>query len=173
MLVSTVGTVMALAGIGLAAFFYLGDDGLVTVLDAAAVGPLYWLSYGKLFFDQIYYALVVWPLEMLARLSDWFDRKVIDGLVNLVGRVPPWVAAGLRPLQSGLVQFYALAMVWGVLVLVLTLLIWPALAPLSSDGADLDSSTLLLITILLPAAGRPVRLCPGERGACRRAAVGA
>jgi hypothetical protein len=27
-----------------------------------------------------------------------------------------------------MVQFYALAMLWGVVVLVLTLLIWPALA---------------------------------------------
>ncbi len=125
-LVSTVGTVVALAGIALAAFLYLGDDSLVSVL-TRWLSPLYWLSYGKLFFDQLYYALVVWPLEMLARASYWFDRTVIDGLVNLVGRIPPWIAGGLRPLQSGLVQFYALAMLWGVLVLVLTLLIWPAL----------------------------------------------
>jgi hypothetical protein len=32
----------------------------------------------------------------------------------------------LRPLQTGMVQFYALAMIWGVVVLIFTLLIWPA-----------------------------------------------
>jgi NADH-quinone oxidoreductase subunit L len=126
-LVSVVGTAIALTGIGLAAFLYLGDQSLVSKLKRLS-GPLYWLSYGKLFFDPIYYVLFVWPLEQLARLSYWFDRTVIDGLVNFVGRVPPWVGSGLRPLQSGLVQFYGLAMVWGVLVLMLTLLIWPALA---------------------------------------------
>jgi NADH-quinone oxidoreductase subunit L len=126
-LVSTVGTIVAVTGIGLAAFLYLGDDALVLSLKRL-FAPLYVLSYGKLFFDQIYFAFFVWPLEMLARLSYWIDRRVIDGLVNLVGRIPPAVASGLRPLGSGLVQFYALAMLWGVVVLILTLLIWPALA---------------------------------------------
>jgi NADH-quinone oxidoreductase subunit L len=126
-LVSTVGTIVAAVGIGLAAFLYLGDDALVRTLQRR-LSPLYWLSYGKLFFDPIYYAFIVRPLEMLARLSYWFDTLVIDGLVNLVGRIPPAVAGGLRPLGNGLVQFYALAMLWGVIVLVLTLLIWPALA---------------------------------------------
>ncbi len=124
--VSMIGTLVALAGIGLAAFLYLGERSLVLTLQRL-LAPLYWLSHGKLFFDQIYYALVVWPLELLASFSYWFDRRVIDGLVNFIGRIPPWIGAGMRPLQSGLVQFYALAMVWGVLVLVLTLLIWPAL----------------------------------------------
>jgi TM2 domain-containing membrane protein YozV len=38
----------------------------------------------------------------------------------------------LRSLQSGLVQFYALAMIWGVVVLIITLLVWPAI------GASLE-----------------------------------
>jgi NADH-quinone oxidoreductase subunit L len=126
-LVATISTVLALAGVGLAAFLYLGDPEQVWGLQRLLM-PLYWLSYGKLFFDPIYDALVVGPLEALARLSYWFDRTVIDGLVNLVARVTLGVAAGLRALQSGMVQFYAIAMVWGVVVLVVTLLIWPALA---------------------------------------------
>jgi NADH:ubiquinone oxidoreductase subunit 5 (subunit L)/multisubunit Na+/H+ antiporter MnhA subunit len=126
-LISIIATVVAVAGIGLAALLYLAGDALVRRLKRL-LAPLYLLSHGKLFFDPIYYALVVWPLLMLARLSYWIDRRLIDGLVNFVGRVPPAVAGGLRPLGSGLVQFYALAMVWGVLVLVATLLIWPALA---------------------------------------------
>ncbi len=126
-LVSVVGTIIALVAIGLAAFLYLGDHTLISKLRQLA-GPLYWLSYGKLFFDPIYYAVAVWPSLQLAKLSYWFDRKVIDGLVNFVGRVPPWLGALLRPLQSGLVQFYGVAMVWGVLVLLITLLVWPTLA---------------------------------------------
>jgi NADH-quinone oxidoreductase subunit L len=129
MLVSIVGTGVAAAGIGLAALLYLGREALVASL-ALALAPLYRLSYGKLFIDAIYFALVVWPLEALSRLSYWIDSHVIDGLVDFVGRIPPAVARSLRPLGSGLVQFYAVAMVWGVVVLIVTLLIWPALVAL-------------------------------------------
>jgi NADH:ubiquinone oxidoreductase subunit 5 (subunit L)/multisubunit Na+/H+ antiporter MnhA subunit len=86
---------------------------------------LYELSYGKLFFDQIYAALIVWPLRVLAALSAWVDRLLIDGLVNLAGRIPPALGSGLRLLQPGLVQYYALAMALGTIVLVATLLRWP------------------------------------------------
>jgi NADH-quinone oxidoreductase subunit L len=122
--VAMLGSLMALIGIGLAAFFYLGDKRPVQWL-AKVLRPLYELSYGKLFIDQLYLALVVWPLWLLAQLSFLVDRWIIDGLVNLVGRIPPAVGTVVRALQTGMVQFYALAMVLGVLVLIGTLLVWP------------------------------------------------
>jgi NADH-quinone oxidoreductase subunit L len=86
---------------------------------------LYQLSYGKFFFDQIYNGLIVAPLRLLANVSYWFDQKVIDGLVNLGGWLPQAFGAMLRPLQNGLLQFYALAMMLGLLVLIGALLMWP------------------------------------------------
>jgi NADH-quinone oxidoreductase subunit L len=127
LLVAVTSTVIALAGIGIAAYLYLGDQSQVATL-ARLLSPLYWLSYGKLFFDPIYMALFIWPLWALALASYWVDRYVIDGLVNLVGKLPIWVGASLRALQAGMVQFYALAMIWGVVVLAVTLLVWPAIA---------------------------------------------
>jgi NADH-quinone oxidoreductase subunit L len=127
LLIGAVGTVVALAGLGLAAFLYLGDPAQVLALKYL-LWPLYWLSHGKLFFDPIYEVLFVRPLRLLARFCYWVDRLAIDGLVDFVGRVPPSLATGLRSLQTGMVQFYALAMLWGVVVLVVTLLIWPAVA---------------------------------------------
>src|SRR5262249_35430069 len=91
-MIGVAGTVIALAGVGLAAFLYLGDPSQVFALRRLLM-PLYLLSYGKLFIDQIYYALLVWPLERFADLCAWFDQTAIDGLVNLVGRVPPAVGA--------------------------------------------------------------------------------
>jgi NADH:ubiquinone oxidoreductase subunit 5 (subunit L)/multisubunit Na+/H+ antiporter MnhA subunit len=125
-LMGAMGTVIALSGVGLAAFLYLGDTAQVARLTRLLL-PLYWLSHGKFFIDVIYQALFVWPLWLFAEACAAFDRLGIDGLVNLVGRVPPAVASRLRPLQSGMVQFYALAMVWGLVVLIVTLLIWPVL----------------------------------------------
>ncbi len=83
---------------------------------------LYQLSFGKFFIDQIYQALIVAPLARLADACAWVDRRIIDGLVDFVGQIPQGAGSLLRSLQSGLVPFYALAMVLGVLVLIVALL---------------------------------------------------
>jgi len=121
--VTLASTLAALAGVVLAAVLYLGSRRRVEALTrvTAALG-LYALSRGKFFFDPLYRALVVWPLEGLARLGAWTDTYVIDGLVNLIGGLPAALGAMLRPLQGGLVQFYALAMVLGLLALIGALL---------------------------------------------------
>ncbi len=83
---------------------------------------LYSISYDKFFFDPLYTLFVVWPLLGVAWLAAWFDRQVIDGLVDLCGSLPKRLGASLRPAQNGLLQFYALAMVVGLLVLMGVLL---------------------------------------------------
>ena len=123
--VAAISTLVAAAGIRLAAYLYLGDPAQVKWLTNCML-PLYHLSLGKLFIDQIYNAAFVWPLRALAKISFLFDRWIVDGLVNLCGKIPQWFGGMLRSLQTGMVQFYALAMVLGVLVLIGTLLILPA-----------------------------------------------
>jgi NADH-quinone oxidoreductase subunit L len=66
--------------------------------------------------------LVVWPLLGIARLAALFDHYVIDGLVDLCGRMPKVLGASLRSVQNGLVPFYALAMMLGLLALMGALL---------------------------------------------------
>ena len=78
---------------------------------------LYSLSRGKFFFDPLYDILVVRPMLGVARLSAWFDRRAIDAAVDRCGRLPKWAGAALRPVQNGLVPFYALAMAFGLLIL--------------------------------------------------------
>lgn len=77
----------------------------------------YKLSRGKFFIDEIYQLVIVLPLRGFAVVCYAIDRWIVDGIVNLVGRVPLLVGGLMRSLQMGLVQFYALAMVLGVLVL--------------------------------------------------------
>lgn len=123
MSVAVASTVVAVLGIGLAALLYLRGGQLVNSLTAVARSLyLYQLSYGKFFVDQLYNVLIVGPLWVLAYLFAFLDRLLVDGLVNLMGWIPRAVGSLLRPLQIGLVQFYALAMVLGVLVLIGSLL---------------------------------------------------
>ena len=80
---------IALAGIGLAAFLYLGDQSWCPC-EADCSRRCTWLSYGKLFFDQIYAVLFVG--RSVLRFAELLVRpRVIDGLVNLVGKIPPSV----------------------------------------------------------------------------------
>ncbi|HEX3656641.1 MAG TPA: NADH-quinone oxidoreductase subunit L [Pirellulales bacterium] len=126
--IALVGTVVALVGIGLAAYFYLGDRreiARVTQFMQSGWGlKLYQLSYNKFFLDPIYTFFIVWPLQLLAVVSSLVDQLVIDRIVNWFGIVPRAFGSVLRTLQTGMIQFYALAMVLGMLVLVGSLLVW-------------------------------------------------
>jgi NADH-quinone oxidoreductase subunit L len=116
-------SLVALAGIALAWILYPGREAAVRRLAwLADRAGLYSLSHNKFFFDELYNVLVVWPLLGLARLSYWLDRYVVDAVVNTCGRVPLALGATLRSLQGGMLQFYALAMVLGLLVLIGVLL---------------------------------------------------
>lgn len=84
----------------------------------------YKASYNKFYFDELYDVILVTPLQFLARFFYWLDRWLVDGLVNLIGSLPPLTGSLMRSLQMGLVQFYALAMVLGAIVLILARLAW-------------------------------------------------
>jgi NADH-quinone oxidoreductase subunit L len=84
----------------------------------------YRLSANKFYLDELYSALIVWPLRLAAAVCYWIDRWIIDGLVNLLGRVPPAIGSLMRSLQMGQVQFYALVMVLGMLLLAAARLLW-------------------------------------------------
>jgi NADH-quinone oxidoreductase subunit L len=50
-------------------------------------------------------------------LASWFDRNVIDGVVNGAGTVSAMFGRGLRTIQTGKVQVYAVFLFVGVIVL--------------------------------------------------------
>jgi NADH-quinone oxidoreductase subunit L len=122
--VALTSTATAVFGIGLAAFFYLGERTQIDRI-AAWLRPLFRASQGKLWFDEIYGTFIVAPLRLASKLAYAIDRFVIDGLVNLTGRVPLSMGAMLRPFQNGLIQSYALAMILGTLILIGTLALMP------------------------------------------------
>ena len=110
---------VSLGGLFVAGLVYLGSRAKAEWLARRAdeLG-VYRLSFNKWYIDEIYYALVVIPLAALAWLCAWADRRMLDGLVDLIGWLPRFLAARLRPLQAGLIPFYALAMILGLLALI-------------------------------------------------------
>lgn len=114
------GTLAAAIGIALAAYGHLGRRSDGPQMERF-LGPFQTLFARKFFLDEIYSALVVKPLEAIALIAAAFDRRIIDGLVDLVARIPLAMAAVVRQFQSGLLQRYALAGVVGVLAIVVAL----------------------------------------------------
>jgi NADH-quinone oxidoreductase subunit L len=50
------------------------------------IRPLRWIHtwlYRRMYFDELYYAVFVDVLLLISRFGAWFDRVVIDGIVNL------------------------------------------------------------------------------------------
>ncbi len=114
------GTLAAAIGIVIAALGHLGRRSDGPQMERF-LGPFETLFANRFFFDQIYSAVIVKPLEMVATLAAMIDRHLIDGLVDTIARIPVALGSVVRHLQSGLVQRYALAGVIGTLLIVLAL----------------------------------------------------
>jgi NADH-quinone oxidoreductase subunit L len=121
--VAAVSTLVALFGIAFAWVTYVDRQRwTASLIESLRSLGLVRLSQGKFFIDEIYDALIVKPLEGLASIDAWIDRNLVDGLVNLIGAMPPFVGQSFRLLQCGLVQFYALVMVLGIVTMFWALL---------------------------------------------------
>lgn len=75
------------------------------------------------YLDKIYGATVVAAVATIAKISTWFDRYVIDGIVNLVSLVTIFSGSALKYNVTGQSQFYLLTILVGV-----ALLIWLSLS---------------------------------------------
>jgi NAD(P)H-quinone oxidoreductase subunit 5 len=109
---------IALIGITLASLMYLRhkiDPGAI----AKQIQPLYKLSLNKWYFDEIYDAVFVKGSRRLARQVLEVDVRIVDGVVNLAGFITLVTGEGLKYLENGRVQFYALIVFGAVLGLVL------------------------------------------------------
>lgn len=72
----------------------------------------------KWYVDELYDRVIVKPLNALgAFLNKIFERSVVDGIVNGVGRLVNYSSRQLRLLQSGQVGSYVLLMVLSMLII--------------------------------------------------------
>ncbi len=83
----------------------------------ARVPFLYRASLNKWWFDELYHLLFIVIGGRLAAALWWFDREVVDGTVNAVGRATLQSGRGLRQVQTGRVQNYALGIALGLIVM--------------------------------------------------------
>ena len=69
------------------------------------------------YLDKIYGATVVAAVAAIAKITTWFDRYVIDGVVNLVSFATIFSGSALKYNVTGQSQFYLLTILIGVALL--------------------------------------------------------
>ncbi|PIG93311.1 NAD(P)H-quinone oxidoreductase subunit 5 [Gloeocapsopsis sp. IPPAS B-1203] len=109
---------ISLIGITLASLMYLFGR-IDPAAIASSIKPLYELSLNKWYFDDIYHRFFVLGSRRLARQVMEVDYRVVDGAVNLTGFFTLISGEGLKYLENGRAQFYALIVFGAVLGLVI------------------------------------------------------
>jgi NADH-quinone oxidoreductase subunit L len=108
---------LGLAGILLALWMYTKNSDKPAKL-AASLGAVYKAAYRKFYMDELYLFITKKVLfNIIGRAAAWFDRTIVDGLVNLTGNTTVLVSEGIKKFQSGKVQQYAIIFLGGVILL--------------------------------------------------------
>ena len=115
---------VAVAGIALAWFFCLRGWPQAAGRAAARFGPLYRLSFYRWWWDDIYNVVIVGGLRRVAAIATWLDRTLIDGVLGGIAEAARSASREIRSAQSGQVQAYALAILFGVNVILFIILFW-------------------------------------------------
>jgi NADH-quinone oxidoreductase subunit L len=114
-----VSTIVAIAGIGLAAFFFLKNRRAADAMAQRFAG-LRQLLANKYYVDEIYDATVVQPIRIVSEDALWknVDARLIDGAVNGAGEVVGGLSEVVRRLQTGSVRAYAASLFAGAVLIV-------------------------------------------------------
>ena len=115
-------------GCGLGGLIYLNDGWAKPVqFGSKAVQDVFAYDF---YTQKLYRLTVVFSVDLISKFIAWFDRYIIDGVVNLVGIVTVFGGQSLKYNVSGQTQFYALTILLGVALLGI-FLSWPLLSRLS------------------------------------------
>ncbi|HEY7291993.1 MAG TPA: NADH-quinone oxidoreductase subunit L [Vicinamibacterales bacterium] len=109
---------VALAGIGIAFYFFLRNKNAAARMAERFAG-IYRVLFHKYYVDEIYDAAVVQPIRIVSTEGLWkiVDVRVIDGAVNGVGRLVTNAGETMRRLQTGSVRAYAASLFFGVVAI--------------------------------------------------------
>ncbi len=108
---------LGLAGILVATWLYKKQNDRPAKL-ASSFGTLYKLAAHKFYIDEIYlFVTKSIVFNLIGRPAAWFDRNIVNGMINLTGRATLYISAEIKKFQSGKVQQYAIYFLAGVVVL--------------------------------------------------------
>ncbi len=115
--VAGLSTAVALLGLVIAFVLYGNGRHPLGVPLPAALRPLHELPARRYYVDHLYNWIAGRVVLGIGWVANWLDTRVVDGVVNGVGRAAVLAGGALRQFQSGEVQLYAWVLLAGVVVL--------------------------------------------------------
>jgi NADH-quinone oxidoreductase subunit L len=116
---------LAVAGIAIAMWMYKKESGRPGKV-AASFGNFYRSAYHKFYIDELYLFITKKIIfNLIGRPAAWFDRNVVDGMINATGNTTENISEKIKGVQSGKVQQYAIYFLAGTIGLaVLFIYFW-------------------------------------------------
>jgi NADH-quinone oxidoreductase subunit L len=118
---------MALAALGILLAYALYSAKWLSVESLRRrFAPIHTLFSRKYWFDELYERVIVVRVlvDGVFALFNWFDIRIVDGIVNGVAGGTLAAGQGIRRLQTGQLQAYAIAIFIGILAIVACFLIF-------------------------------------------------
>lgn len=110
---------LALAGIFFATRLFIKKRELPARI-AVQLGVVYQTASRKFYIDELYLFVTKKILfNLIGRPAAWFDKNIVDGLINLLAKITASLSELIKGYQSGKVQDYALYFFGGIAGLVI------------------------------------------------------
>ena len=109
-------TITSLIGVGTAAYIYLNDD-IPKPIQLPSKALQDFFAY-DLYTEKFYRNTIVFVVGLVSQIISWFDRYLVDGVINLVGLATIFGGETLKYNASGQTQFYFLSIFLGVILFV-------------------------------------------------------
>ncbi len=116
---------VGLAGIFTAMWLYKNKSNKPAAIVTSLSG-FYKAAYNKFYIDELYLFITKKIIfNLIGRPAVWFDKNIVNGLVNMTGNTTLIISEKIRGFQSGKVQQYAIYFLAGVIGLaVLFIYLW-------------------------------------------------
>ena len=112
-------TAMGLLGIAIATLLYAKPSSAPEKA-TKALGASYQWAYQKFYIDEVYIFVTKKIIfNLVGRPAAWFDRNVIDGMINGSAYITSQTSEAIKVIQSGRLQTYAYFSLAGILGLII------------------------------------------------------
>ena len=109
---------IAVAGIAVATVLYKGESRAAVQRLIGRMGKFYKAALHKFYLDEVWMFITKNIIfKYISTPIAWFDKHVVDGMINRIGWGTQQLSTSIKGLQSGNVQFYAWFFVAGTIII--------------------------------------------------------
>ncbi|HSN07751.1 MAG TPA: NADH-quinone oxidoreductase subunit L, partial [Hanamia sp.] len=115
---------LGLIGIFMAWRMYKKESNLPDKI-SASFGGFYKAAYHKFYFDELYIFITKKIVfNLIGKPAAWFDKNIVNGLVNASGNTTEKVSSKIKGIQSGKVQQYGLYFLVATITMAVLFIYW-------------------------------------------------